>query len=66
MDAMDRLRVRVYYDFASSPCYVAHRMMERVARELDVSLRMPALWMDSRNANAAALGLAALAGEGPA
>jgi len=95
---MDSLRVRVHYDFASSLCYVAHRMMERmegtlaeldialewrpidlaritgwrrgapiegprrdnalrVAGELGVPLRMPAVWMDSRPANAAALAL---------
>lgn len=101
---MDSLRVRVYYDFASSLCYVAHRMMERmegtlaeldialewrpldlaritgwprgarvegprrenalrVASELEVPLRMPAVWMDSRPANAAALALAGSARE---
>jgi predicted DsbA family dithiol-disulfide isomerase len=27
--------VRVHYDFASSLCYVAHRAMQRLARELD-------------------------------
>jgi predicted DsbA family dithiol-disulfide isomerase len=92
------LRVPVYYDFASSLCYVAHRVMERmgeelvglgielawtpvdltrmsgwrrgdaidgvrrenalrVAKELEVPLRMPERWMDSRAAAAVALGL---------
>jgi predicted DsbA family dithiol-disulfide isomerase len=31
----ERLSVRVYYDFASSLCYVAHRVMERMAADLD-------------------------------
>jgi predicted DsbA family dithiol-disulfide isomerase len=31
----DRLRVRVHYDFASTLCYVAHRVMVRMADELD-------------------------------
>lgn len=85
--------VPVYFDFASSIAYVAHRVMERmrpdldalgielrwtaidlarllgwrpgeaidgprrdnalrVARELDVDLRMPRLWIDSRRPNA--------------
>jgi predicted DsbA family dithiol-disulfide isomerase len=90
------LRVRVHYDFASSLCYVAHRVMQRmdgalgelgvtlawtpldlahlvgpyragarvsdsrrenaqrVASELGVALSVPALWPDSRAANAAA------------
>ena len=97
---MQRLRVPVYYDFASSLCYVAHRVMERlagpldelgielawtpldltrlagfgrgapvegprranalrVAQELGVPVRMPACWMDSREANAVGLALAA-------
>ena len=91
-------RVVIHYDFASSLCYVAHRVMERmgpvlvelglelrwrpldltmlshwrrgdemsdlarsntarVARELDVPLRMPGRWMDSRAAMAVALRL---------
>ena len=97
----DPLQIPVYYDFASSLCYVAHRVMERmsddlealelrlvwtpidlaritgwrrgdpiegprrenalrVARELDVPLRMPERWMDSRPALAIALSLAKL------
>jgi len=93
------LEVVVYYDFASTLCYVAHRVMERiaddldaidvalcwrpidltrltgwyvgmplegvrranalrVALELDVSVRMPAAWPDSRSAGAVSLGLA--------
>jgi len=32
---MERLRIPVHYDFASSICYVAHRVMERMAGELD-------------------------------
>jgi predicted DsbA family dithiol-disulfide isomerase len=32
---MDRLRVPVYYDFASSICYVAHRVMERLTPTLE-------------------------------
>jgi predicted DsbA family dithiol-disulfide isomerase len=96
---MERLHVRVYYDFASTLSYVALRVMERmageiealaidlewtpldlthitgwprgtevggprrenalrVARELEVAVRMPARWMDSRRAGAAALALA--------
>jgi predicted DsbA family dithiol-disulfide isomerase len=92
------LRIPVHYDFASSLCYVAHRVMQRmagelealqielewtpvdltriavwrrgdaiegirrdnalrVARELDVPVRMPSRWMDSRPAMAAALAL---------
>lgn len=92
------LRIPVHYDFASSLCYVAHRVMQRmapelealeielewtpvdltriagwrrgdaiegvrrdnalrVARELDVPVRMPSRWMDSRAAMAAALAL---------
>jgi len=37
------LRVLVYYDFASSLCYVAHRVMERMARELD-ELAVSLVW----------------------
>jgi predicted DsbA family dithiol-disulfide isomerase len=36
-----KLRIRVHYDFASSLCYVAHRVMQRMAgalRELGVEL----------------------------
>jgi len=96
---MERLRVRVYYDFASTLCYVGYRVMARlqaeleelaldlewtpldlvgitgwprgapvegprrdnalrVARELDVPVRMPGRWMDSRRAGAVALALA--------
>lgn len=96
---MQRLRVPVYYDFASTLCYVAHRVMQRVAealdghavelvwrpidlsgitgwprgapvdgrrrdnvarvaRELDVSVRLPSHWPDSRAAAAVALALA--------
>jgi len=95
----DPLRVGVYYDFASSLCCVAHRVMQRladdldalalelvwtpldlsrlarwprgapiegyrrenalrVARELDVAVRMPGQWPDSRAANRVALALA--------
>ncbi len=32
---MSRVTVPVHYDFASTICYVAHRVMERVAGELD-------------------------------
>ncbi|MFP6564492.1 MAG: DsbA family protein [Myxococcota bacterium] len=90
------IRVRVHYDFASSLCYVAHRVVPRlrdeletlgieiswtpldlarllrwrrggeippdraenvarVSRELEVPLRMPPFWLDSRRAMAAAL-----------
>ena len=31
---LEPLRVRVYYDFASSLGYVAHRVMERMADDL--------------------------------
>jgi predicted DsbA family dithiol-disulfide isomerase len=95
----ERIRVGVYYDFASSLCYVAHRVMQRlegdleslslelvwtpldlcrltgwprgapiegyrrenalrVARELEVDVRMPGHWVDSRAANGTALALA--------
>ncbi len=98
VDLPERLGVVLYYDFASSLCYVAHRVMERmapvledlaldlrwkpldltrlthwrrgdemrelaranterVARELDVTLRIPHRWMDSRAAMAVALRL---------
>jgi predicted DsbA family dithiol-disulfide isomerase len=30
MQAMDNVTVRVYYDFASTLCYVAHRVLDRV------------------------------------
>jgi len=95
----EAIRVGVYYDFASSVCYVAHRVMQRladdleslslelvwtpldlcrltgwprgapiegyrrenalrVARELEVDVRMPGHWIDSRAANGTALALA--------
>ncbi|MCG8589071.1 MAG: DsbA family protein [Proteobacteria bacterium] len=95
---MGPLCVPVYYDFASSLCYVAHRVLERmaptlaelqlalqwtpldltritgwrrgahvegprranalrVARELQVSVRMPTAWLDSRASGALALRL---------
>ncbi len=101
----DALRVRVHYDFASSLCYVTHRVMARmsgtldelgialewspldlarltgpyragqeipetrranaarVAEELGVPMRVPAVWWDSRAVNAAAC-LAERAGRG--
>lgn len=93
---MPLLRIPVHYDFASTICYVAHRVMERmaptlnelelelcwtpvdlaalcgyrrgadvpdvrranarrVAEELQVPLRQPGLWLDSREAAAAAI-----------
>jgi predicted DsbA family dithiol-disulfide isomerase len=93
-----RLQIPVYYDFASTLCYVAHRVMERmggeladlgiellwqpvdlvritgwprgvvvdgprrdnalrVAGELDVPVRMPPRWLDSRPAHAVSLQL---------
>lgn len=96
---MERLRVRVYYDFSSTLCYVGYRVMARmrseldalaidlawtpldlvgltgwprgapvlgprrdnalrVARDLGVDVKMPAVWMDSRRAGAIALALA--------
>lgn len=96
---MQRLQVPVYYDFASTLCYVAHRVLERmrpdlealdlelrwspidltrltgwrrgdsvegpgrenalrVAKELEVPVRMPHRWLDSRPASAIALTLA--------
>jgi len=95
----ERLEVPVHYDFASTLCYVAHRVLDeladelaplglefawrpldlaaitgwtrgstltgpvrentlRVAREMKVAVRMPARWIDSRQANAIALTLA--------
>jgi len=100
---MARATVAVHYDFASTLCYVAHRVMERmapdlaafeidlvwspldltelshwrrgarldgegrdnalrVARELGVSVRIPAAWPDSRRALGVSL---ALAGDPP-
>lgn len=99
MTGLERLQVRVHYDFASTLCYVAHRVLgamageleelgialawtpldlaqllrwprggavaaerranaERVARELGVEVHVPAVWLDSRDALAAALTLA--------
>ena len=96
---MEVLRVPVVYDFASTLCYVAHRVMERmagelaeigialdwlpvdlvritgwtrgavvegprrdnalrVAQDLGVSLKMPAVWIDSREVNAVSQALA--------
>lgn len=40
---MTRLRVPVHYDFASSLCYVAHRVMERMRDELD-ALELDLAW----------------------
>ena len=95
----DRETVLVYYDFASTIAYVAHRVIGRmsaelerlglelewrpidlarlsgwkpgvevegprrenalrVARELGVDVRMPAVWLDSRRAHAVAFALA--------
>ena len=95
---MSSVRIPVYYDFASSLCYVAHRVMQRmaddleelgveldwspldltritgwrrgdpilgprrdnalrVARELEVPLKMPGHWMDSRPVLATAIAL---------
>lgn len=103
MERPEPLRVRVHYDFASTLCYVAHRVLggmageldalgielawtpldlaqllrwprggvvaaerranaERVTRELGVEARIPAVWLDSRDALGAAL---ALAGDPP-
>lgn len=94
-----RLRVPVHYDFASSLCYVAHRVIHRmqafcdelglqmiwtpvdlsqltgwrrgaavdpdrtqgvraIAAALDVPIRVPERWLDSRRAGAIALSLA--------
>ncbi len=96
---LEPLQVRVHYDFASTLCYVAHRVLggmahelealgialcwcpldlaqllrwprggrvpderranaERVARELGVEVRIPPVWLDSRDALGAALALA--------
>ena len=38
-----RLRVPVHYDFASSLCYVAHRVMQRLAPELE-ALGIELVW----------------------
>ncbi len=40
---MSRLRVPVHYDFASTLCYVAHRVMERMRAELD-ALDVELVW----------------------
>jgi predicted DsbA family dithiol-disulfide isomerase len=40
---MTRLRVPVHYDFASTLCYVAHRVMERMRAELD-ALDVELVW----------------------
>ncbi len=42
--AAPSVRVRVHYDFASSLCYVAHRVMQRMAGELD-ELGIALAWM---------------------
>jgi predicted DsbA family dithiol-disulfide isomerase len=39
----DPLAIPVYYDFASSLCYVAHRVMERMGDELD-ALGISLVW----------------------
>ena len=95
----ERLEILVHYDFASSLCYIAHRVMVRMAdeieelgldlvwrpldltrltgwrrgdpmhdpgrqnvlrvsSELDVPIRIPERWLDSRAAGAIALALA--------
>lgn len=95
----ERSTITVHYDFASTICFVAHRVLERmgddleamgialdwrpldlvgitgwrrgvmvegprrqnalrVAAELDVPVRMPTAWLDSRPAHAVALTLA--------
>jgi predicted DsbA family dithiol-disulfide isomerase len=40
---METIRIRVHYDFASTLCYVAHRVMERMEPELDM-LGIALLW----------------------
>jgi predicted DsbA family dithiol-disulfide isomerase len=96
---MPQLAIPVHYDFASTICFVAHRVLERmrsdldamgirlewrpvdlsaitgwrrglvvegprrenalrVAEELGVPVRMPAVWLDSRPAHTVALALA--------
>ncbi len=40
---MERLRVPVYYDFASVICYVAHRVMERLTPALE-ELEIDLVW----------------------
>ena len=40
---MQRLEVIVYYDFASSLCYVGHRSMQRLADELE-ELAIDLVW----------------------
>lgn len=40
---MERIEIPVYYDFASTICYVTHRVMERRAAELD-ELGVSLLW----------------------
>lgn len=34
MDAEAPLRIRLHYDFASSVCYIAHRVLQRIAPQL--------------------------------
>ena len=94
----DRYPLPIYYDFSSTICYVAHRVLSRLApaideigvdlqwqpldltlltgwrrgarvtgpgranalrvdQELEVVVRMPSFWMDSRGAHCLALGL---------
>jgi len=96
MESRRILEITLYYDFASSLCYVGHRVMDRlsgfldeigcrldwmpidlarlmrwrrgatvdsarlehvrqVADSLDVPLRVPGVWLDSRHVGAAAL-----------
>ena len=43
MEGVKPLRVPVYYDFASSVCYVAHRVMERMAEDL-AGLQIELVW----------------------
>jgi predicted DsbA family dithiol-disulfide isomerase len=35
MPSMDNVTVRVYYDFASTLCYVAHRVLDRVEDDIE-------------------------------
>jgi len=57
MGSAPMLRARVYYDFASTLCYVAHRVfgeLEPRLAELGVAVRPLPVWPDSRDALAAA------------
>jgi hypothetical protein len=43
MDAEAALPVRLYYDFAASVCFIAHRVLDRIAPDIAL-LEAPPQW----------------------